>query len=321
MTHLPVMTAQLLHLLNPQDGGVYVDGSFGGGGHARAILEAADCSVLAIDRDKDAIARGEILRQDFPQRLTLAHGRFSDLEKLIADHQLARVDGVSFDSGLSSYQLDDAARGFSFRYDGALDMRMDNQNGKTASDWLNHLSERELTHIIGVYGEEKIAKPIARAIIKARRVQPILTTKQLADIILSVRPRRARDRIHPATRTFQALRILVNDELTELAQGLHAAEHILKQGGRLVIISFHSLEDRIVKNFFKARAAQSGAGVNRHAPMPKKLPASFELLTRSPLSPEADEIAANPRARSAKMRAAARAAHPPHPAQPLKPIL
>ena len=317
MSHIPVMTAQLLRFLSPRDGGVYIDSSFGGGGHARAILESADCSVLAIDRDPAAIARGEQLRKDFPKRLTLAQGRFSDLARLIAQHHIERVDGISFDAGVSSYQLEDAARGFSYRMEGALDMRMDNRHNnhsRAAADWVNRLSEHDLAHIIGVYGEEKIAKPIAHAIVKARHEKPITSTTQLAEIILSVRPRRASDRIHPATRTFQALRILVNDELTELACGMHAAEHALTQGGRLVIISFHSLEDRLVKRFFRSRAPRSGAGVSRHQPLPAPPPPpSFEPLRPSPARPHADEIAANPSARSAKMRGGQRTAHPPHP--------
>ncbi len=319
VVHKPVMLQPMLDLLRPRDGGVYVDGSFGGGGHARAILEAADCAVLAIDRDKDAIERGRGLTRDFPERLTLTQGCFSDLLSLLAQHGIEEVDGIAFDAGISSFQLDEPARGFSFQHEGALDMRMDNQSGKPASDFVNHLSERELAHIIGVYGEEKIAKKIARAIIKARALSPITGTAQLAKIILSVRPRRAHDRIHPATRTFQALRIFVNDELAELAKGLSAAEQLLKEGGRLVVISFHSLEDRIVKNFFKIRSAQTGAGVNRHDPERLSPPASFSLLTKKPARPDEAEIAANPRARSARLRAGLRTGHPPFP-ETLAPI-
>ena len=310
--HHPVMLSEVIELLRPRDGGFYVDGSFGGGGHARAILEAADCAMLAIDRDPDAIKRGAALAQDFPDRLTLMQGRFGDLADLLARASIERVDGITFDAGVSSFQLDEPARGFSFQHDGALDMRMDYQNGKPASDVVNQLSEHELAHIIGVYGEEKIAKKIARAIIKARDKNQIRSTKQLVEVILSVRPRRAHDRIHPATRTFQALRIFINDELTELSQGLVAAEQILSEGGRLVVISFHSLEDRIVKNFFKARCGQTGAGVNRHQPAAKFPPASFEALTKSPRRSSEAEIRSNARARSARLRAAQRTAHPPY---------
>ena len=310
--HYPVMLSEVIELLRPRDGGFYVDGSFGGGGHARAILEAADCAMLAIDRDPDAIKRGAALAQDFPDRLTLMQGRFGDLAALLARASIERVDGITFDAGVSSFQLDEPARGFSFQHDGALDMRMDYQNGKPASDVVNQLSEHELAHIIGVYGEEKIAKKIARAIIKARDKNQIRSTKQLVEVILSVRPRRAHDRIHPATRTFQALRIFINDELTELSQGLVTAEQILSEGGRLVVISFHSLEDRIVKNFFKARCGQTGAGVNRHEPAVKFPPASFAALTKSPQRASEAEIQSNPRARSARLRAAQRTAHPPY---------
>ena len=312
MTHHPVMLSEVIELLRPRDGGFYVDGSFGGGGHARAILEAADCAMLAIDRDPDAIKRGAALAQDFPDRLTLMQGRFGDLAALLARASIERVDGITFDAGVSSFQLDEPARGFSFQHDGALDMRMNNQEGEQASDFVNRLTEHELAHIIGVYGEEKIAKKIARAIVKARDENQIRSTKQLAEVILSVRPRRAHDRIHPATRTFQALRIFINDELTELSQGLVAAEQILSEGGRLVVISFHSLEDRIVKNFFKARCGQTGAGVNRHEPAVKFPPASFEALTKSPQRASEAEIQSNPRARSARLRAAQRTAHPPY---------
>ena len=310
--HHPVMLSEVIELLRPRDGGFYVDGSFGGGGHARAILEAADCAMLAIDRDSDAIKRGAALAQDFPDRLTLMQGRFGDLAALLARASIERVDGITFDAGVSSFQLDEPARGFSFQHDGALDMRMDYQAGEPASDFVNRLSEHELAHIIGVYGEEKIAKKIARAIVKARNKNQIRSTKQLVEVILSVRPRRAHDRIHPATRTFQALRIFINDELAELSQGLVAAEQILSEGGRLVVISFHSLEDRIVKNFFKARCGQTGAGVNRHQPAAKFPPASFEVLTKSPQRSSEAEIRSNARARSARLRAAQRTAHPPH---------
>ncbi len=313
MAHEPVMLSEVIDLLRPRDGGIYVDGSFGGGGHARAMLEAADCAVLAIDRDPEAIERGAALVRDFPKRLILTQGCFSDLVDLLAQRGIEHVDGITFDAGLSSLQLDEPTRGFSFQHEGALDMRMNHQAGETASDFVNRLSERDLARIIGVYGEEKIAGKIARAIMQARGEAPITSTKQLVQIILSVRPRRAHDRIHPATRTFQALRILVNDELNELTRGLSASERVLSEGGRLVVISFHSLEDRIVKNFFKIRCRRRGAGVNRHEPAPELSPASFDLLTPKPKRPTQAEISVNSRARSARLRAAIRTAHPPYP--------
>lgn len=308
MKHIPVMTEELVAQLEPKDGGVYIDGSFGGGGHTRAVLEKANCVVFAIDKDKTAIKRGEALLADFPERLILIHGNFSDLQKHLAVRNITHIDGVSFDAGVSSFQLENGSRGFSYKKNGALDMRMDYENGASAKDYINSLSERELMRIIAIYGEEKFAKPIARAIIKARNFKPITSTTELVDIILSVRARRHNDRIHPATRTFQALRIFVNDELAELTQALNATEQVLNLKGRLVIISFHSLEDRIVKHFFKSRSLQSGAGISRF--MPQKLEApplpSFEILTKSPLRPSEAEIAQNPRARSAKLRAGIR---------------
>lgn len=308
MNHVPVMTKELIEHLAPKDGGVYIDGSFGGGGHARAVLEKADSMVFAIDKDEDAIKRGESLLSDFPERLVLIHGRFSDLQKHLAARSITHIDGISFDAGISSFQLEDGDRGFSYKKDGELDMRMDNENGISAKDYINSLSEAELTRIIYIYGEEKFSRPIARAIVKARNVKPITRTSELVDIILSVRSQRYNDKIHPATRTFQALRIFVNDELEELTQALNAAEMVLGANGRLVIISFHSLEDRIVKRFFKSRNLQNEAGISRFLPLraqsPK--PPSFEILTKSPLRPSKAEISKNPRARSAKLRAGIR---------------
>ncbi len=315
--HKPVMTAEMVELLAPKEGGIYVDGSFGGGGHTQAILAAASCSVLAIDRDPAACARGEKLAASYSGRLAVVEGRFGDLSRLLADKGIDSVDGITFDAGFSSDQLEDAGRGFSFMHDGALDMRMEQGQSDmmTAADWLASLEEKDLARILAVYGEEKAARRIARALTARRDTMPITRTGQLREAIEEVMPAKRSGRVHPATRTFQALRILVNDELGELARGLAAAEKSLCAGGRLAVISFHSLEDRIVKQFLQVRSERTGAGVSRFMPLPPAPPpASFSLLTRRPRRPGADEIARNPRARSARLRAAVRTAAPVFPA-------
>jgi 16S rRNA (cytosine1402-N4)-methyltransferase len=304
--HIPVLAPQALSFLAPRDGGVYVDGTFGAGGYTRAILDAARCTVLGIDRDASAIARGADLVAQADGRLTLVEGRFSALDAIARDAGFAAVDGVVLDIGVSSMQLDQGERGFSFRFDAPLDMRMGG-DGPSAADLLAVVSERDLAAILDVLGEERFARPLARAIVRARAEAPIQTTRQLVAVIERVVHARP-GQIHPATRSFQALRIFVNDELGELVAALHAAERILKAGGRLVVVSFHSLEDRIVKNFLAGRGrAPSGS---RHAPERPQPEATFVALTRKPVAAEADEIAANPRARSAKLRAAQRTAAP-----------
>ena len=292
--HVPVMLAEVLEALSPRDGAHYVDGTFGGGGYASAILEAADCRVLGIDRDPAAIARGQALVERFGGRLTLVQGEFSRMEEFTQ-----ATDGVVLDLGVSSFQFDQPARGFSFREDGPLDMRM-SLSGESAADVVNSADERTLTQIIFRLGEEKNARRIARAIIAAR---PISGTAELAAIVAEAQgPAALRHAIHPATRTFQALRIHVNDELGELERGLDAALRILKPEGRLVVVSFHSLEDRIVKQFLTARST-AAPRASRHAPETAAAKPAFQLLTTRPQIPGADEIAANPRARSAKLRA------------------
>ena len=291
--HVPVMLAEVLETLSPRDGAHYVDGTFGGGGYASAILEAAECRVLGIDRDPAAIARGQALVQRFGGRLTLVQGEFSRMREFTQ-----ASDGVVLDLGVSSFQFDEPARGFSFREDGPLDMRM-SLSGESAADIVNGADERTLSQIIARYGEEKNARRIARAITAAR---PITRTAQLAAIVSEAQgPAALRHAIHPATRTFQALRIHVNDELGELERGLEAALEILKQQGRLVVVSFHSLEDRMVKRFLTERST-SAPRASRHAPVsaPPRNPA-FQLLPRR--QPSAEEIASNPRSRSAKLRA------------------
>jgi 16S rRNA (cytosine1402-N4)-methyltransferase len=300
--HIPVLVHPVVEYLGVRDGGVHVDATFGAGGYARAILAAADVKVVAIDRDASAIARGAELVQEARGRLALVQDRFSNLAQVVAGCGHSQVDGVVCDLGVSSMQLDEAERGFSFRHDGPLDMRMGNA-GPTAADLIAAASERDLAFIIKSLGEERHARAIARAIVAARAQAPIRTTLGLAAVIERVvRPRPGT--IHPATRTFQALRIFLNEELDELAAALAAAEAVLKPGGRLVVVSFHSLEDRIVKTFLVERGRPSGG--SRHVPEVARPAPTFRLLTGRPVTPDAAEIAANPRARSAKLRAAER---------------
>ncbi|HXB51855.1 MAG TPA: 16S rRNA (cytosine(1402)-N(4))-methyltransferase RsmH [Rhizomicrobium sp.] len=297
--HLPVMLKEVVAAIAPKNGGHYVDGTFGGGGYARAILEAADCRVLGIDRDPDAIARGQALVEHFAGRLTLVEGEFSRMEEFTD-----ATDGVMLDLGVSSFQFDTPARGFSFREEGPLDMRM-SLSGESAADLVNEAAERDLSRIIAHYGEEKNARRIARAIVAHR---PIATTTQLAKVVSDAQgPKAQALSIHPATRTFQALRIRVNDELGELERGLDATLKILAPKGRLAVVSFHSLEDRIVKQFL-SRHSDARPHASRHAPDARPEAAALHLLTRSPQTPSADEVQRNPRARSAKLRFAERLA-------------
>jgi 16S rRNA (cytosine1402-N4)-methyltransferase len=300
--HIPVLGAPALAYLNVHDGGVYIDGTFGAGGYTRAILGTADCRVIGIDRDQTAIALGAGLVEQAGGRLTLVEDRFANLDDVARGCGHDVVDGVVLDIGVSSMQLDQAARGFSFRLDGPLDMRMSGA-GASAADIVAAASERDLATIIYILGEERFSRQIARAIVKARAAAPVTTTRALADIVASAVRTKPAD-IHPATRTFQALRIFVNDELGELASALNAAERVLTPGGRLVVVSFHSLEDRIVKSFLAARSETRGG--SRHAPEVKRAAPSFTVLTKRPVVAGEDEIAANPRARSAKLRAGER---------------
>lgn len=302
--HLPVLLEEVLAALGARDGGTFVDGTFGAGGYARAILGANRAnSVLAIDRDPDAVAAGESLASWSRGRLRLVAGRFGELDRIAADAGAPEPSGVVLDVGVSSMQLDQPGRGFSFRQDGPLDMRME-RSGPSAADLVNETEEGELADIIYRYGEERRSRAIARAIVERRRRGRIETTAELADLV--ARHVRAEPGIHPATRTFQALRIAVNDELGQLTAALDAAERILKPGGRLVVVTFHSLEDRIVKHFMQERSRRVPRG-SRHLPDPgEPSPATFAPLGKGPIVPEAEEIAANPRARSAKLRVAER---------------
>jgi 16S rRNA (cytosine1402-N4)-methyltransferase len=306
--HTPVLLDSVIGWLNPRDGGTYLDATFGAGGYTKAILAAAADRVIAIDRDPTAIAAGADLVAQSAGRLTLVEDRFSNLAAVAAAHGAAQVDGVVMDIGVSSMQLDTAARGFSFRLDGPLDMRMGG-DGPSAADVVNQAGEADLAKIIFTLGEERFSRQIARAIVTARAAAPITTTRALADIVAGVVRSKPGD-IHPATRTFQALRILVNEELDELLLALEGAEKILKPGGRLVVVSFHSLEDRIVKNFLTERG-KVAAG-SRHQPERKQAAPSFHILTRRPDVADEAEIARNPRARSAKLRAAERTDALPH---------
>jgi len=306
--HIPVLGREAVEMLAPRAGGTYVDATFGAGGYSRAILAVAGTRVIGIDRDRTAVAGGFDLVDRAEGRLTLLEDRFSNLAEICAAEGAATVDGVVMDVGVSSMQLDEAGRGFSFRLDGPLDMRM-GQAGPTAADLIAKASEAELADIIYLFGEERHSRAVARAIVAARRDAPITTTRALADIVAGVVRARPGD-IHPATRTFQGLRIFVNEELDELQTALEAAERVLKPGGRLAVVSFHSLEDRIVKSFFAERGKTGGG--SRHLPEVKQTTPSFRLLTKRPVTPDDSELSANPRARSAKLRAAERTEAPAH---------
>ncbi|WP_026987618.1 16S rRNA (cytosine(1402)-N(4))-methyltransferase RsmH [Fodinicurvata fenggangensis] len=308
--HMPVMLAEVLEVLQPRDGAIYLDGTFGRGGYARAILQAADCNVVGLDRDPAAIQEGERIRAEFPGRLQLIEGCFGDMDRLLPE---SPVDGIALDLGVSSPQLDEAERGFSFRADGPLDMRMGG-DGPTAADVVNESSEPELSDIIWRLGEERRARAVARAIVAARSEAPVTTTFRLAEIVRSV-VKPSADGIDPATRTFQAFRLHVNDELGELERGLSAAERILAPGGRLAVVSFHSLEDRIVKRFLRAHSDAAPQG-SRHAPARHRPDPCFTLLSRNAIRPTREETARNPRSRSARLRAAERTRAPALEVQP-----
>src|SRR6202790_2530526 len=311
--HIPVLGRQAVKMLAPREGGIYVDATFGAGGYSRAILDSTAARVIGIDRDRSAVMAGFDLVDRSAGRLTLVEDRFSNLAEICAARGFEAVDGVVMDVGVSSMQLDEAGRGFSFRLGGPLDMRM-GHDGPTAADVVAKASETDLANIIYIFGEERHSRGVARAIVAARKEAPITTTQALADIVGKV-VRSKPNVIHPATRTFQALRIFVNEELDELHLALSAAERVLKPGGRLVVVSFHSLEDRIVKDFLNQRG--KAAGGSRHLPEVAQAAPSFQILTKRPVTPGDAELSANPRARSAKLRAAERTAAPAHAAAEL----
>ncbi|SDB39573.1 16S rRNA (cytosine(1402)-N(4))-methyltransferase RsmH [Bauldia litoralis] len=305
--HVPVLIEEVIEHLAPMAGETFIDGTFGAGGYTGRILDTG-ASVIAIDRDPTALEAGQSMVAASDGRLTLVEGRFSDLDQLAADQGHEKVDGVVLDVGVSSMQLDRAERGFSFRQDGPLDMRMGG-DGPTASDVVNTMEPRDLARVIAVLGEERKARLVVAAIMRARADRAITTTGELAEIVSRAIGRQKFGEIHPATRTFQALRIFVNRELDELADALAASERVLAEGGRLVVVAFHSLEDRIVKRFLADRSAER-AGGSRHMPEAQLEPPTFTLLTRGTVSPGEAEVDSNPRARSARLRAARRTAAP-----------
>ncbi len=296
--HVPVLIAPLIEACAPIKG-VWLDGTFGAGGYARALLDAGAGRLIGVDRDPLALSMAQTWAGAYGERLHLVEGVFSRLDDLAGD-----LDGVVLDLGVSSMQLDQAERGFSFMRDGPLDMRM-SQQGRSAADLVNGADEADLADILYLYGEERASRRIARAILHARRHAKIDSTLQLAGIIEKCLPRAKPGQAHPATRSFQALRIAVNDEYGELLGGLEAAERALGPGGQLAIVTFHSIEDRMVKRFFQARSGGGGRG-SRHAPETRAEAPQFTVKTRKPVSPDATELAMNPRARSAKLRVAIR---------------
>ena len=308
MGHLPVLLSEVLTALAPKDAELYVDGTFGGGGYALRVLQAADCQLYGIDRDFDAISRAERMSAEEPRLVPLL-GRFGEMDALLLNSGVSHVDGVMLDIGVSSFQIDQSERGFSFMRDGPLDMRM-GQTGPSAKDVVNHMSTQDLAAIIRQLGEERQAKHIANVIVAERKEQPFDTTAQLADCVERAVGGRRGKKTHPATLTFQAIRMYVNDELGELARGLAAAERLLRDGGRLVVVTFHSLEDRLVKQFMRTRSGEVGGG-SRYMPEVDKGPSpSFKLLQRKAIEPGADETTTNPRARSARLRVVTRTAAP-----------
>lgn len=302
MTHAPVLMAEAIAALSLRPGGTYIDATFGGGGYSRAILEAAECRVLALDRDPEAIARGRAMVER-DRRLTVVRSSFGAMREAAEPVGLTDVDGIVFDLGVSSFQLDEPARGFSFKADGPLDMRMA-QEGTSAADLVAELPQQELERLFREYGDEPEARRVARAVVARRERRPIATTGELQRLVAGA-IRRDPGRLDPATRVFQALRIAVNDEVGELARGLEAAEALLRPGGRLVVVAFHSGEDRLVKRFVDERGGRPAAG-SRHLPPAQAVAPRWRWLQRRVVRPGEDEVAANPRARSARLRAAER---------------
>lgn len=304
--HQPVLLKEVMEGLNIHDGGIYVDATFGNGGYSEAFLTQANCKVIGIDRDPQVKERAEELSQQYPGRFEFIHGLFGQMDQLLSMRRIQKLDGIALDLGVSSRQLDDPKRGFSFRYDGQLDMRM-SMDGISAADIINSWSEKQLSEIFLEFGEEPSARRIARAISYSRSNKPIVRTSQLAKIVREVSHTVPTKKIDPATRTFQALRIATNNELVELEMALEASERLLKEGGRLAVVSFHSLEDRRVKNFLRSRSA-APTNQSRYLPMASETlsPPTFRLVRRDAVTPSLEEIHSNKRARSAKLRLAER---------------
>ncbi|MDX2083373.1 MAG: 16S rRNA (cytosine(1402)-N(4))-methyltransferase RsmH [Rickettsiales bacterium] len=303
--HKPVLLKEMLEALSPKNDEVFLDATFGAGGYSKAILQSAKCNLYAIDRDKSAKKFAVILEKNFPKNFVFLPGKFSDAIKLLAEKNITKLDGMVLDIGVSSMQFDDKSRGFSFDSDDRLDMRMDQQTSPNAYELVNQASVEELAKIIKEFGEEPKAKQIAKKIIAARAVKPITSCRDLAEIVRSLY--RGYFKTDPATRTFQALRIFINQELEELKSVLDSSVTLLKKNGRLIVVSFHSLEDAIVKNFLKKQAGLDQT-FSRYQPnhFGQKSLKNFQLLKKSAIAPTMEEIADNPRARSAKMRVAIR---------------
>lgn len=303
-SHIPVMLKEVITALNVESGKTYLDCTFGAGGYSSAILERADCKLYAIDRDPEVKKYADILNEKYQDKFKLITGNFSDFKALLVKEGVEKIDGIVMDIGVSSMQIDQGERGFSFAKSGPLDMRM-SQDGVSAADFVNNYSESEIANVIYNYGGERRSRRIASAIIRERSIEPITTTNKLADIVRSVVPK-GKSKIDPATRTFQAIRIWVNDELEQLKKALKQAEEILNIGGRLVVVSFHSLEDVIVKQFLKEKSGKNES-VSRYMPMTESEDnITFKLLKSKAIAPSEEEVSANIRSRSAKLRAAIR---------------
>lgn len=303
--HAPVMINEVLEYLSPRDGGVYVDCTFGAGGYSRAVLESCDCKVIAFDQDDTVLPYAQALHSEFGERFEFVQGCFGDIDELLDSIGVSKVSGIVLDIGVSSMQLDKADRGFSFRFDGPLDMRMGRSlSEEMAADLVNEMEEQDLANIIYKYGEERMSRRIAKAIVLKRQEERFETTSQLADVVRTVVKKSSKDTTDPATRTFQALRIAVNDELGELERALGKSSELLMSAGRLVVVTFHSLEDRIVKKYMRAQSGRVSRG-SKYLPdasQPEELPL-YRDLTRKAVLPSPEEISANSRSRSAKLRA------------------
>jgi 16S rRNA (cytosine1402-N4)-methyltransferase len=309
LSHVPVLLQEAMAALEPRAGGVYLDATFGVGGYTRALLDRG-ATVIAIDRDPSAVRAGAVLAASSGGRLRLAEARFGELDAVARRLGVEAAEGVVLDIGVSSMQLDEAARGFSFRFDAPLDMRME-ADGRCAADILRDEDEATIADILYHFGEERAARRIARAIVADRTARPFVSTLELAGLIARVAPARRGEMTHPATRAFQALRIAVNDELAELVRGLAAAERLLKPGGRLVAVTFHSLEDRIAKQFFISRSSHGRSASRRLPGEPAEAQPTFEVPRGQPIEPGQAEALANPRSRSAKLRFGLRTVAPP----------